>query len=101
MTLEGIWCHQGWYHDIMTPPHALEVKMNAQGRLVVPLALRDQLQAVEGGTFVAYLDGDRLILERKGEARRRLLALGAALAPEAVSLADELIADRRRAEAAE
>ncbi len=74
---------------------AYEVKMNAQGRVVVPSRVREYLKVPEGGEFILYLDGERIVMERRGEARSRLLALGARLAPVDVSLSDELIQERR------
>lgn len=71
--------------------------MNAQGRVVVPFQVRERLNIPEGGEFVLYLDGERIVMERKGEARSRLFALGAQLAPRDVNLTDELLQDRREA----
>ncbi|WP_216322704.1 AbrB/MazE/SpoVT family DNA-binding domain-containing protein [Deinococcus aestuarii] len=81
----------------MTAKSAYEVKMNAQGRVVVPFQVRERLNIPEGGEFVLYLDGERIVMERKGEARSRLFALGAQLASKDVSLTDELLQDRREA----
>lgn len=81
----------------MTAKAAFEVRMNAQGRVVVPHQVRERLHLQGGGAFVLYLDGERIVMERKGEARSRLLALGAQLAPADVSLTDELLQDRREA----
>lgn len=81
----------------MTTEAAYEVRMNAQGRVVVPFQVRERLNIPEGGEFVLYLDGKRIVMERKGEARSRLFALGARLAPEDVNLTDEFLQDRREA----
>lgn len=81
----------------MTAKPAYEVRMNAQGRVVVPFQVRERLNVPEGGEFVLYLDGERIVMEQKGEARSRLFALGALLAPKDVNLTDELLQDRREA----
>jgi len=69
----------------MSSPLQTEVELGRQGRLVVPAELRRAL-AVEDG---------RLILEKRENIRNRLKAWFSVV-PAEVSLADELIADRRR-----
>lgn len=64
---------------------------------MVPHPIREQLNSADGGTFIVYLDGERIVLERKGEARARLFERAARLAPAERSLTDELIAERRAA----
>ncbi|WP_019011720.1 AbrB/MazE/SpoVT family DNA-binding domain-containing protein [Deinococcus aquatilis] len=81
----------------MTAKAAYEVRMNAQGRVVVPAQVRERLNVPDGGEFVLYLDGERIVMEQKGEARSRLFALGARLAPQDTNLTDELLQDRREA----
>ncbi|BDP44077.1 hypothetical protein DAETH_40460 (plasmid) [Deinococcus aetherius] len=81
----------------MSATRAYTIRMNAQGRVVVPAPIRERLNSAEGGEFIVYLDGERIVMERKGEARSRLLALGARLAPGDVSLTDELLQERREA----
>ncbi len=63
--------------------------MNAQGRVVVPLPIREHLKSPLGGTFIAYLEDERLILEPKGAARNRLFSLGAQLTDEDID-SDEM-----------
>lgn len=81
----------------MTAKAAYEVRMNAQGRVVVPIQVRERLKIPDGGEFVLYVDGERIVMEQKGEARSRLLALGARLAPADVHLTEEFLNDRREA----
>ncbi|UQN09485.1 AbrB/MazE/SpoVT family DNA-binding domain-containing protein [Deinococcus sp. QL22] len=71
--------------------------MNAQGRVVVPVQVRERLNVPKGSEFVLYVDGERIVMEQKGEARSRLFALGAQLAPEDVNLTEEFLQDRREA----
>lgn len=75
-----------------------EVQIGAQGRLVIPAALRKALNLKPGDRLVVRQELDRLVLERPEAVIRRLQGLFAHV-PEEVSLADELIAERR-AEAA-
>lgn len=81
----------------MSSKSAYTVKMNSQGRVVVPVQVRESLNVPGGGDFILYLDGERIVMERKGEARSRLFTLGAQLAPRDVSLTDEVLQDRREA----
>jgi len=71
-----------------------EVQMGQQGRLVIPAVLRRALALVEGDTLVARLENGRLVLEKRATIQQRLKARFAAV-PVNISLADELIAERR------
>jgi len=75
-------------------PHK-EIRVQAQGRVVIPAGLRQAMQLREGDQLLARLDDGRLILERRADVRRRLMAL---FKPEEASPVDELL-DERRAEA--
>lgn len=70
------------------------VRLGPQGRLVVPVELRRELNLHEGVEMAIRSDGRRLILEPRAEVLRRLRTRFADV-PEGVSLADELAADRR------
>lgn len=72
-------------------PHK-EIRVQAQGRVVIPAGLRQAMQLREGDQLLARLDDGRLILERRADVRRRLMAL---FAPEDASPVDELLAERR------
>ncbi len=76
-----------------------EVKVGAQGRLVIPVALRKALNLKPGDRLVARKVGDSLVLEPRDAIARRLQDRFRHI-PKEVSLVDELIAERR-AEAAE
>ncbi|PYE50480.1 hypothetical protein DES52_11897 [Deinococcus yavapaiensis KR-236] len=68
------------YDAPMTDLTVHEIKMTDQGRIVVPQKLRRDLDFDATTRLVMYRDGDRLILERKGDARQRLSTLATLLA---------------------
>jgi AbrB family looped-hinge helix DNA binding protein len=70
---------------------ALPVRLGPQGRLVVPVELRRELDLEEGSELAIRSDGRRLILEPRSEVLRRLRRR---FADVDVSLADELASDR-------
>jgi len=71
-----------------------EVQLGAQGRLVIPAALRKALNLNQGDCLVARKVGDSLVLERREAVESRLWEMFEQI-PQEVSLADELIAERR------
>ena len=75
-----------------------EIQIGAQGRLVIPAALRKALQLKSGDRLLARQDGEALVLERRSAVEKRLQDRFRHI-PREVSLVDELIAERR-AEAA-
>lgn len=74
----------------MSASKVYEVRMTDQGRVVVPQKLRRELELDASVPFVMYRDGDRVVMERRGEARSRLTALA-----EKLPTTDEFLADRR------
>lgn len=70
--------------------------MEPDGRVLVPAELRRALSLRIGETLVAHADGTRLIFESREAFLRRLQDQFVAVVRRGVSLADELIADRRR-----
>ncbi len=72
-----------------------EVQVGAQGRVVIPAALRNTLKLRPGDRLVARLVGESLVLERREIVEQRLRDRFRHI-PRDVSLADELIDDRRR-----
>jgi AbrB family looped-hinge helix DNA binding protein len=82
-------CQTGLMTAAPTP-----IRLGPQGRLVVPVELRRELGLEEGTELSIRSDGRRLILEPRPEVLRRLRRRFARL-PDDVSLADELIAERR------
>jgi AbrB family looped-hinge helix DNA binding protein len=75
-----------------------EVRVGAQGRLVIPAALRKALGLKPGDRLIARQEGESLVLERREAIEQRLQDRFRHISRE-VSLVDELIAERR-AEAA-
>lgn len=82
----------------MTTSTAHQVKLGPQGRLVIPAAIRDALDLKPGDDLVLAIEQGRLLLESRSHRLQRLQARVAALTC-GVSLADELLRERR-AEAA-
>ena len=71
------------------------VRLGPQGRLVVPVELRRELSLHEGSELTIRSEGHRLILEPRAEVLRRLRGRFRRPTEAGVSLADELLADRR------
>lgn len=90
-TLDDLW-HNG--RDMAQTTVAIRV--GPQGRIVVPRVLRDALGLVPGDDLVAYVDEERLILERRDLMLARIQGEFLRAVPSDVSLADELISERRR-----
>jgi bifunctional DNA-binding transcriptional regulator/antitoxin component of YhaV-PrlF toxin-antitoxin module len=72
----------------------LTVRFGRDGRVLVPVEIRRQLQVEPGEPFVARVLEGRLVIERRADAIRRMQERFAAVPP-TVSLVDELIAQRR------
>jgi AbrB family looped-hinge helix DNA binding protein len=77
-----------------TPLAAAKVPVGPQGRLVIPSELRRQLGIGPGDVLVAFVEDGRLVLEKRESVLQRLRQRFAHI-PAGVSLADELIAQRR------
>ncbi|WP_456414938.1 AbrB/MazE/SpoVT family DNA-binding domain-containing protein [Thiolapillus sp.] len=71
-----------------------EVQVGAQGRVVIPAALRKAMNLKPGERLVARIEGNRLVLERREAIARRLQNRFSHI-PGDVRLADELIEERR------
>lgn len=70
------------------------VTVGPQGRLVIPSQIRNELHISPGDVLVAVVDNERLVLEKREAVLRRLRRRFSKV-PAGVSLADELIAERR------
>lgn len=77
-----------------------EVQLGAQGRIVIPAALRKDMGLKPGDRLTARRDGDSLILEPSSVIRNRLQQRFRDV-PRETSLVDELIDERRREARAE
>jgi AbrB family looped-hinge helix DNA binding protein len=74
-----------------------ELKVGPQGRVVIPAALRRALGLKPGAVLLGRVEDGQLILEGRDAVLRRLQARFASAVPRGVSLADELVAERRDA----
>ena len=74
------------------------VSVGPKGRVVIPAGIRRQLGIREGTELVAMVDGPAVVLVPRSAVKVRLRSLFADVGS---SMRDELIADRRRAAAAE
>jgi AbrB family looped-hinge helix DNA binding protein len=73
---------------------ARSLRIGAQGRLVLPSAMRRALGIKQGDELTARIDGGRIVLEPRGELLRRMQdELRGSRGKH--SLVDELIAERR------
>ena len=80
----------------------VEVKIGPGGRIVIPAAFRAAMEAAEGDTLVATVDGDGIVqLASAPAALRMAQRIVCATVPADVSLSDSLIEDRRREAARE
>ncbi|HET7069492.1 MAG TPA: AbrB/MazE/SpoVT family DNA-binding domain-containing protein [Nocardioides sp.] len=73
--------------------------LGQQGRIVIPAEVRTALGLAPGDQLHLHLDGRRVVLERQQDAASELRGLASSV-PEARSLVDELLAERRLAAAA-
>jgi len=71
-----------------------QVEFDKQGHLVIPDELIQALSVKNGSSLIAKVENGRLILENRDSIRQRLKARFANI-PADISLADELIAERR------
>ncbi|MGO8954479.1 MAG: AbrB/MazE/SpoVT family DNA-binding domain-containing protein [Rhodomicrobium sp.] len=79
----------------------LRLTLGPGGRVVIPAALRDAMEARDGDAILAWVEEGELHLLSPRVGARQAQALLKGLVPEGVSLADELIAERRREAEAE
>jgi AbrB family looped-hinge helix DNA binding protein len=71
-----------------------EVRVGPQGRLVIPASIRRSMGIVPGDILLAREKDGQLVLEKPDQVLERLKKTFANV-PADVSLADELIAERR------
>ena len=72
-----------------------KLQVDRQGRLVLPVRLRQELGLQQGGQVTIEVEGDEVRLSSSQLAVRRIQRELRKHVPEGVSLVDELIADRR------
>ena len=71
------------------------VQIAANGRMVLPTGLRQQLHVEGGGLLIIREDEGKLVLESVDDAVRRAQALVRRYAPTAQGVTDELLSERR------
>ena len=74
------------------------VSVGPKGRVVIPAEIRRELGIGEGSQLVAMVEGQAVVLVPRAAVKTRLRSI---FADVGTSLRDELMADRRRAAAAE
>lgn len=86
------------WHDwqIMDKTPSSTVTVGPQGRLVIPSEIRRQMGIGPGDVLLALVEDQRLVLEKREAVLQRLLRRFEHI-PAEVSLAEELIAERRSA----
>ena len=95
-------CHNGGMVAIPKPQPGSprEVRLGAQGRIVLPAEIRKALGLHQGQRLVAYMEDGRAVLETPENILTRIQAeFASARRKRKVSAVDELLAERR-AEAA-
>ena len=75
------------------------IQIAANGRMVLPVALRERLHVQTGGQVVVRSEQGKLMLESVDDAVARAQALVRRYVPKSDGIVDELLAERR-AEAA-
>lgn len=78
----------------MPSPLQAEVQFDPEGHLIIPLALMQAIVVDNDKALIAKVENGRLIIEQRESVLQRLKARFANI-PTNVSLADELIAERR------
>ena len=76
------------------------VKIDEDGRVVIPAEFRDTLGLKAGDAVIFTLDGDELGMYTLKQAVKRVQETVRKYVPDGVSLVDELIEERRAAAAA-
>lgn len=72
-----------------------EAKVIAGGKVVIPAKLRREMELAVGDRLIFEKEGDRIVLKTFAQVVREIQQNVAKYVPEGISLADELIAERR------
>lgn len=76
--------------------HTARVRLNENGRLVIPAAIRDAVGFTRGQEVILWAEKGEVRISTAAKRVQRAQALVRKYVPEGVSLSDELIAERRR-----
>lgn len=86
---------QDVFQTLKNLPQTHSARVDPSGRIVLPAEVRERLGIKPGDTLVLQDEGIALRVQSYDQALADAQAFCANLAPPEVSLADELIADRR------
>jgi AbrB family looped-hinge helix DNA binding protein len=79
----------------MKKTHRSTLRISAGGRVVIPVAVREQLGMKVGSQIVLIVEGNHLRLSSAKVARQQAQDLVSRYIPASVSLSSELMADRK------
>ena len=74
-----------------------QVTLNENGRIVIPAAMRKAMRVKSGDELLLHMEDGELHITTRTQRIRRAQELVRRYIPDGVSLADELIAERREA----
>ena len=83
---------------VMVNKERQTIRVDRQGRALIPKPMREAMGLAEGGEAVAWLEGERLVVESRARVARELKARFRNVEG---SMADELIEERREEAARE
>ena len=83
------------------PPSVHQVRIDTSGRIALPAVLRERLGLTFGDSLLVIEDDGEVRIETAADALKEAQAYVASLVAPGVSLADELIAERRSEAASE
>lgn len=82
-------------------PQTARARLNENGRIVIPSAIREAVGLKKGQEVILWAEKGEVRIATAGQRMRRAQELVRRYVPDGVSLADELIAERRREGAGE
>ena len=83
------------------PPSVHQVRIDTSGRIALPAILRERLGLTFGDSLLVIEDDGEVRIETAADALKQAQAYIASLVEPGISLADELIAERRSEAASE
>jgi AbrB family looped-hinge helix DNA binding protein len=82
-------------------PQAIRMRLNENGRIVIPASIREAVGLKRGQEVILWAEKGEVRISTLANRVQRARQLARKYVPEGVSLADELIAERRREAAGE
>jgi AbrB family looped-hinge helix DNA binding protein len=89
------------YMTLASKPQAVRLRLNENGRIVIPASIREAVGLKRGQEVLLWAEKGEVRISTMANRIRRVRELARKYVPEGVSLADELIAERRREAALE